>query len=164
MCHTPSQISWQKHTGMGKLLLQQLTRPSLDCPDVPHSLPDFVAKAYWNGEVAASTAGAMVLTTSLRTMSPHTMPRTPPPGFSKAVNLPMRSNVNTSGGTCPLANSCAARLKDDVSGTGSRMTSNRSAVTPEGPAAAPRRALRMLRANNSGSNTKGLTDPTSRMS
>ena len=94
-----------------------------------HTLPpDFVAKAYWNGEVAASTAGvidcAMVLATNLRTMSPHTMPRTPPPGFSKAVNLPMRSNVNTSGGTCALGKSCAARLKDDVSGADSRMTRN----------------------------------------
>ena len=88
--------------------------------------PDFVANAYWNGEVAASTVGvidcAMVRATNLRTMSPHTMPRTPPPGFSKAVNLPMRNNVSRSVGFCALAKSCAARLTDDVSGVDSRIT------------------------------------------
>ena len=65
-----------------------------------------VDKAYWNGDVASSLAGAIICAivpaTNLRTTSPQTIPRTPPPGFCKTVSQPMRKNSNTSeGNLCP---------------------------------------------------------------
>ena len=51
-----------------------------------------VFRAHWKGAVAASTflaiCFAIVRTTSLRMMSPKTIPLTPPSGFWNAVNLP----------------------------------------------------------------------------
>ena len=53
---------------------------------------DLVDKAYWEGEMAASTSlvtcFAIVLPTRRLNTSPTTIPRTPPSGFFKAINLP----------------------------------------------------------------------------
>ena len=65
-----------------------------------HSPPHLVVKANWNGAVAFSTSGfncwATVRATGLRTMSPETMPRTPPEGFESAVMRPKRMASTTS--------------------------------------------------------------------
>ena len=57
-----------------------------------NSHPALVDKVYWKGAVAASTCletcFAMVLATSLQTISPTTIPLTPPSGFFNAVTRP----------------------------------------------------------------------------
>ena len=90
-------------------------------------------------------------------MSPTTIPRTPPSGFCNALILP---NLRTSfawGGTSPraimLANSVNACRSPSFSNMGNRC----SPVIPEGPATAPRLALRTFLANLSSSNwTSGI--------
>ena len=61
-----------------------------------HSQPAVVI-ACWHGLVARSTAAAV---TSRRITSPATMPRTPPSGLDKAVNIPIRTML---AGTCASA-------------------------------------------------------------
>ena len=56
-----------------------------------HSHPALDFRAYWKGAVAVSTLAicfVIVRTTSLRILSPTTIPLTPPSGFWSAVNLP----------------------------------------------------------------------------
>ena len=48
-------------------------------------------KLEWRG--CFFTDCVMVCATNQCTMSPHTMPRTPPPDFSRAVSRPSRNNV-----------------------------------------------------------------------
>ena len=58
-----------------------------------HSVPALVDIAYWKGAVHRSTTllscCAIVRETNRLTMSPTTIPRTPPRGFWRAVNLPI---------------------------------------------------------------------------
>ena len=56
-----------------------------------------------------ATCLAMVLATSLRKMSPTTMPLTPPSGFLNAVSLPNLMPSNASAGTSLLAINVATR-------------------------------------------------------
>ena len=71
-----------------------------------HSQPALVESAYWNGEVAASTAGpncwATVLATSHLMTSPTTIPRTPPSFFRRTVIRPIRRIWTVLSGTTPL--------------------------------------------------------------
>ena len=73
-------------------------------------------------------------------MSPTTMPRTPPLGFSRAVIRPNRIASRTEDGTCPLDN-FSPTWKNALR---SRSMSNNgckcSTVIPDGPPAAPRLA------------------------
>ena len=63
-----------------------------------HSHPARVA--CWKSAVALSTCCLICRATVLchEPMSPATIPRTPPGGFWKAVNLPIRMTLNTSWG------------------------------------------------------------------
>ena len=83
-----------------------------------------VHKAYWNGDVASSLAGAIICAivpaTNLRTTS-QTIPHTPPPGFCNAVSRPMRKNSNTTEGNLCPGQTWAARKKRAVSCSDSRM-------------------------------------------
>ena len=78
--------------------------------------------------MCCSTAGptccARVRATTPRMKSPTTMPRTPPCGFCNAVILPILTAWRISAGIWPLTNEV------------------QSAVMPDGPPAAPRRADR----------------------
>ena len=82
----------------------------------------------------------MVLATNRRTMSPTTIPLTPPSGFCKAVvNRPTRSPSMISMGTSPVASREHAATKSIESTSLSRVD-KWSAVILEGPAAAPCRS------------------------
>ena len=105
-----------------------------------HSHPALVVRAYWNGAVACSTAGAnswaMVRDTSRLMKSPTTMPLTPPDGFCRAVILPMRIASNTGAGVVPRANSWHMLQNRSQSLVDSKRGRKCSAVVPEGPPAA----------------------------
>ena len=83
-------------------------------------------------------------------MSPHTMPQMPPDGLANAVNRPNRMTSRISSGTAALAKSWAKRQNLAVSASESRIMRRWSAVIPDGPPAAPRRALRTFLAKRSG--------------
>ena len=72
-------------------------------PFGPASHPALVFRAYWKGAVATSTlleiCVAIVRATSLRKMSPTTIPRTPPSGFWSAVRRPSLIAPKMSWGT-----------------------------------------------------------------
>ena len=125
-----------------------------------HSHPDFVDRANWNGDVAASTAGpncwAMVRATSLRMTSPATMPRTPPLLLRRAVDLPTRMTSTIDGGNSPRAKRSATLKRTRLSLGESSNGRKCSHVIPDGPPAAPFFADRKLRENSISSNSNGL--------
>ena len=83
-----------------------------------HSQPALVESAYWNGEVAASTAGpscwATVLATNRLMTSPTTIPRTPPSFLRRAVIRPIRRIWTVLSGTTPLENPSATKQEMEV--------------------------------------------------
>ena len=72
-----------------------------------HSHPVFALKACWKNDVACSTflaiCFAMERATSLRTVSPSTVPLAPPSGLRNAVRRPNLSPARTSVGMFPVA-------------------------------------------------------------
>ena len=80
-------------------------RASREC--ATHSPPDLVDRAHWKGDVACSTAleicCEIVRATRRRTVSPVTMPRTPPLGLHNAVMRPNLTTSTISSGTVALA-------------------------------------------------------------
>ena len=108
-----------------------------------HSPPDLVERAYWKGDVACSTAldicCEIVRATRRRTMSPATMPRTPPLGLHNAVMRPNLTTSTISSGTVALAKSWANRQKRAISTSLSKQGSQMVCGHPRRTTAAPRR-------------------------
>ena len=76
-----------------------------------------------------------------------TRPRTPPSGFRRATSRPSRTAAWMLSGSWARASCCAARKRRRASASESRRLRKCSAVAPDGPAAAPRRAWRRLARN-----------------
>ena len=85
---------------------------------------------------------AQSFATTLRNTSPTTVPRTSPSGFARAVIRPSFTACNSSSGIKPLANCPATSPKSLVQTVSARRGFKCSAVIPDGPAAAPLRAVR----------------------
>ena len=123
-----------------------------------HSQPLLVDMAYWKGAVAACTSSIIcwdiVRATNRLTMSPTTMPRTPPLGFWRAVMRPNRMASRTDVGTCALHNLSPAWKKALRSRGMSRRGCRCSTVIPEGPPAAPLLADLTFRQNPNSSKLK----------
>ena len=102
-----------------------------------HSHPDFVDKANWNGDVAASTAGpncwAMVRATNLRMTSPATMPPHTSVALAKGCQPATRITSTMDGGTSPRARRSATRERRWQSLGESSKSRKCSHVIPEGP-------------------------------
>ena len=93
---------------------------------------------------------SVFLAMSLRRKSP-TMPRTPPSGFRNAVMRPNLIASSILSGTSPRAMICANWWKTTTSRSHSKSGLRCSAVMPDGPPVAPRRAVRRFFMSNSGS-------------
>ena len=88
-------------------------------------------------------------------VSPQTMPRTPPSGLERAVRRPRRIASAMGVGTTALARRQAASKSREESDSSSRSARRWSLVPPDGPGAAPRRADRTLDRNRDSSNRNG---------
>ena len=121
-----------------------------------HSQPARVLSAFWNGAVAVSAflanCWANVRATKRRKTSLTTMPLTPPDGFRRAVIRPNRNAERIDNGTSALARNPATWHTEANDLTDSNKGNKCSEVMPDGPRAAPRRAIRMFFANRSSSN------------
>ena len=88
---------------------------------------------------------------------PATIPRTPPLGFWRAVNLPNRTEFTMVVGVSALDN-CSPNLKSNcASCTVSNTNLKCSVVMPDGPAAAPRLDVLKLAKNFFSSNSNGIS-------
>lgn len=109
----------------------------------------WVDKANWCGEqarwIGEAKCWAMLRDTTLRRMSPMTIPRTRPFGFCSATMRPNPRAVAVGGGMLAAASCCATWTNVFVLSSSSSKSRNVSAVRPDGPGAAPLRVRRRLR-------------------
>ena len=112
------------------------------------SVPARVDKANWCGEqawwIGCAKCWAMLRDTTLRRMSPMTMPRTRPFGFRRATSRPSPMAVARDGGMLAAA-SCWAIWTNLLVLSSSSGIRKVSAVRPDGPGAAPLRVRRRFR-------------------
>ena len=122
------------------------------------SVPDRVAKANWWGWQAVWIGWAYFWArhreTSLRNTSPTTMPRTLPLGLVRATIRPRPMARAISAGILAWARWRATRMRLVVAVSSSIRMRRVSAVRPDGPGAAPLRALlKFMRMRSSGRST-----------
>ena len=108
------------------------------------SVPAREDKANWCGEqarwIGEAKCWAMLRDTTLRRMSPMTIPRTRPCGFCNATMRPNPRAVAVGGGMLAAASCCATWTNAFALSSSSSRSRNISAVRPDGPGAAPLRA------------------------